>query len=135
MNPNVRDKILAAGDQIGHDIAEGIVAYIEFCNKDYASWNERTLTAASRLNAEIDAKVDAEMKDRYESTWEINVGEKYIRLVQERSAHGFVMRASEGKFQRGDLLKSAGWSGPTKNKARGNILAKKYGASSWTGIR
>lgn len=61
-------------------------------------------------------------------------GQRYIRLVSEtlgsRSAWGFVDTKS------GDVLKSAGWKGPAKNFARGNIFDADFGLSraSWTGV-
>lgn len=135
MNPNIRTKILMAGDEIGHDIAEGIVRYIEFAIKDYSDYDSRVIANCTGVDAEQAKKVRQKMLDEYILSWDINIGPKYIRLVSNRSAHGFVVRATEGKFQRGDLLKCAGYAGPEKNKARGSVLADKYGGSNWTGIR
>ena len=59
---------------------------------------------------------------------------RYIRIVSEqpgtRSAFGFVDKTN------GDVLKAAGWKGPAKNFARGNVFDehKGVGRVRWTGI-
>jgi hypothetical protein len=61
-------------------------------------------------------------------------GPRYIRLVanrnDERSAFGFIDKTN------GDVLKTAGWKGPTKNFARGNIRDENKGCGRvrWTGV-
>jgi hypothetical protein len=62
-------------------------------------------------------------------------GARYIRIVSnsgsQRSAFGFVDKIT------GDVLKSAGWKGPAKNFARGNIRDERYGVGRirWTGVQ
>lgn len=64
----------------------------------------------------------------------LQLGKRYARIVSEsggqRSAFGFVDMLS------GDVLKSAGWKGPTNNFTRGNIADadKGCGRIRWTGV-
>ena len=64
---------------------------------------------------------------------------KYIKILTElsngsqQSVWGFIVASeNDKKFQVGDILMAAGWRGPARNKARGNVLSGNFG-SSWTG--
>ena len=64
-------------------------------------------------------------------------GSKYYKIVvgkpnAGRSVFGFIVKESDEKFKKGDLLKPASWKSPAKNKARGNVLTGKY-PINWTG--
>jgi hypothetical protein len=61
------------------------------------------------------------------------VGKKYIRIVSDGAAYGFIVAEPVGKFKLGDLLKAASWSSPAKNFARGNIFNDDI-KPRWTGI-
>jgi hypothetical protein len=75
----------------------------------------------------------------------MTVGKKYIKIVSEfGGAEGFIVNTSDDKtFRLGDMLKSASWSTPARNFARGNVLddMPKNGSQQkglppikWTGI-
>ena len=62
-------------------------------------------------------------------------GKRYVRIVSEsgpgsRSAFGFIDTTN------GDILYAAGWKGPAKNFARGNISDHQNGTGRirWTGV-
>jgi len=84
---------------------------------------------------------------RQEMVVEFMPGRNYIRVVKRfdtinedgtvytgsRSCSGFIVKKATGKFEVGDLLKSAGWKSPATNFARGNIDDPKLNIP-WTGI-
>ena len=54
-------------------------------------------------------------------------GRKYIKVVkklgQQSMVWGFIVKGDNDRvFQKGDILKAAGWSAPARNAARGNIF-------------
>jgi hypothetical protein len=53
-------------------------------------------------------------------------GKKYVKVVTEGSAWGFVVINDTGKFKKGDILKASGWNAPAKNFRRGNVLEGNY---------
>ena len=74
----------------------------------------------------------AEQMENFYDNIEVNVGQKYIKIVKENSVWGFIVNTdNDKKFKYGDILKAAGYNAPARNKARGNI----FGAYEirWTG--
>jgi hypothetical protein len=67
--------------------------------------------------------------------WDVKMGNKYIKIASKISVWGFVVNVdNDKKFKKGDVLMSAGWRGPARNKARGNVLEGGFGIE-WTGPR
>lgn len=91
--------------------------------KDYDRWN---------------AVVFPEKEDARTLDIKFNFGKKYVKVVVNNAAWGFVLLEDDTKFKRGDLLKSAGWSKPARNYARLNIIdhigTVYYGVVKWAGI-
>jgi len=58
-------------------------------------------------------------------------GRKYLKVVTEKTLWGFI-NLKNTNFKEGDILKGAGYRGPTLNKARGNIFNDNY-EIAWTG--
>jgi hypothetical protein len=59
-------------------------------------------------------------------------GKSYIKIVKEGSVHSFIVKADNGKFKAGDVLKAASWSAPAKNFARGNIITGEIEQIDWS---
>ena len=61
------------------------------------------------------------------------VGNKYIKVITDRTVWGFIVNTeNDKKFRKGDILKAAGWAAPARNAARGNIVDGGY-TIQWTG--
>lgn len=80
--------------------------------------------------------VTEQMEDRlkkFNESIEITEGKKYIKITKGSSVWGFVVAVdNDKKFQKGDILKAAGYSTPARNHARGNIFDDNYSVL-WTG--
>jgi len=76
--------------------------------------------------------VSARMRDEFCNGVEVVEGKKYIKIVTRRGVWGFIVKEAEGRFNRGDVLKAAGWAAPAKNFARGNVFAGMK-SPSWIG--
>ena len=75
------------------------------------------------------------MCDDFADGWVVKEGKKYIKIMSSRSVWGFVVNVdNDKKFKKGDVLMAAGWQGPARNKARGNVLEGGFGIE-WTGPR
>jgi hypothetical protein len=101
---------------------------------NYAAW--RRTKDLKELEAE---------RETFRRGLSMAVGKKYIKIVSESGgAEGFIVNTSDDKtFRLGDMLKSASWSTPARNFARGNVLddMPKNGSQQkglppikWTGI-
>lgn len=79
----------------------------------------------------------AKMVHEFESGLSAEFGSKYIKIItggrNQQSVHSFIVLNDEGKFKRGDILKSASWRAPAKNFARGNVLEGSLDRVTWTG--
>lgn len=92
---------------------------------DYMGW--QTLSGKPRT------EVQASMLDEFINTYRVEEGHKYIKVINNGSVWGFIVKGKDAKFQPGDILKAAGWSAPARNKARGNVLTGDLSKVRWTG--
>jgi hypothetical protein len=78
--------------------------------------------------------ITRKMNEEYVSGITYKTGNKYIKLFNERGGVlGFVVNVdNDKKFEKGDILKAAGYNAPARNFARGNILKGGYNIM-WTG--
>lgn len=104
-----------------------IQKYLDLIKADYARWHD------NRQKDAIQQQISDEMVKEFNSKLRIDQGSKYIKVVSNGGAHSFIMTKDDGKFRKGDVLKSASWAAPARNFARGNILDGTANPS-WTGV-
>ena len=103
-----------------------IATLLETIKSDYLYWTSRNGT--HELSSH-----NLEMISEFNEGLGISEGNKYIKITTKGSVWGFVVKGdNDKKFQKGDILKAAGWATPARNHARGNILEGDY-AITWTG--
>ncbi|MEK9695098.1 MAG: hypothetical protein VW270_04995 [Candidatus Poseidoniales archaeon] len=95
-----------------------------------ADYNDWTLRCAKGELSDINKR----MMEEYADGIEFTEGNKYIKVIQNRSAWGFIVATDGDKlFKKGDILMAAGWAKPARNKARGNIFDLDNTRVQWTG--
>jgi len=106
---------------------------------DYNGWSMRSRTVHSDTEEFIRV---TEIRERMEKEFADGIGydvnKKYIKVFTKagssKSVACFVViTETDKKFRFGDILKPAGWAGPARNFARGNILENDFRGLSWTG--
>lgn len=102
-----------------------IETLIEDIKAEYLRYTSRNGT---KELSEVNKKMIAEFNEGIE----YSVGPKYVKIISNRSVWGFIVKETEGKFRKGDILKAASWAAPARNHARGNILDGGY-SICWTG--
>lgn len=94
---------------------------------DYNDWTNRV--AKGELSEH-----NLKMMEEYENGIDFKEGKKYIKVLQNRSAWGFIVATDDDKmFKKGDILKAAGYSSPARNFARGNVFNLENTTVLWTG--
>jgi hypothetical protein len=78
------------------------------------------------------------MEKEYADKLGYDINKKYIKVFSGNGggksvACFVVITETDKKFRFGDILKPAGWAGPARNFARGNILENDFRGLSWTG--
>lgn len=74
----------------------------------------------------------AEELENFYDKIEFAEGKKYIKVIRDRSAWGFIVNVeNDPKFAYGDILMANSWTTPARNKPRGNVFGE-YTAP-WTG--
>jgi|APSaa5957512576_1039674.scaffolds.fasta_scaffold139001_1 hypothetical protein len=99
-----------------------IATLLENLKADYRRWS-------GLVNSPNEAMIE-----RFENGLEVVEGNKYTKIIQNNCVWGFVVAVdNDKKFRKGDILKPAGWAGPARNFARGNILDGGY-TVRWAGL-
>ena len=106
---------------------EGISNMMSGAKADY----ERFHTSNGRKEIVAGSYGDTELKE-YDNKTKVNMGKKFIKVVQDRSVFAFIVKEDTDKFKKGDILKPAGYNAPAQNAARGNVLTGNY-YINWTG--
>ena len=108
--------------------------------EDYHKWSMMTRTVHQNVedfNRAIEIR--EEMEEEYNTGLHYEEHTKYIKVMSSSRGGGcsvkcFVVNTeNDKKFRFGDILKPAGWKGPTRNFARGNILENDFSGVRWTG--
>ena len=95
---------------------------------DYYQW-----TLRGRKPEEL-SEINKKMIAEFNESISANEGKKYIKIIRETSVWGFIVNTDDDKkFEKGDILKAAGYNAPARNKARGNILKGDFSWVRWTG--
>ena len=113
---------------MNNEMKEGMEMMLEHMRADYCGW--------SRIGfRDISEEILSDSEKRYWDGLHYTVGQKYIKVISESgSVSGFIVNSeNDKKFRLGDILKPAGWRGPAKNFARGNILERNFSRLRWTG--
>ncbi len=74
-----------------------------------------------------------EMYEEFAQCLQLLKGNKYYKIVGKRGVWGFIQIKNDNKFKAGDILKAAGWAGPARNFARGNVIEEQFAHVQWTG--
>tara|TARA_B100000131_G_scaffold157630_1_gene152909 strand:+ start:999 stop:1358 length:360 start_codon:yes stop_codon:yes gene_type:complete len=109
---------------------ENLIVLIEL---DYLKWNDKKSFKTYWTEAK-----KQEWLSKFSDSIRTEKGNKYIKIIVENSVWGFVVNTDDDKlFQKGDILKPAGWRGPARNKPRGNVFEMLKGKGiewvKWTG--
>ena len=108
-------------------VSEGIGNMIETMTRSFARF------AAPCFGGLSGEGLGTYVDDEYGTFFEVNTGRKYAKVLNRDSVKAFVVLTdTDKKFRRGDILKPASYSSPTRNSARGNVLEGDY-EIYWTG--
>jgi hypothetical protein len=79
--------------------------------------------------------IQQNMCDEYAASLRYEEGRKYIKVIEQRSVHSFIVKQDDPKrgWRAGDILKAAGWNAPATNFTRGNVLEGQLERVRWTG--
>ena len=121
------------------EVNDGLTNLLSHMKEDYHNWSMSGRTVHSNTEDFIrESKIREDMEERYGLGLGYEVNTKYIKVFSDsgggKSVCAFVVATeNDKKFRFGDILKPAGWRGPTRNFARGNILTNDFHAVHWTG--
>ena len=81
----------------------------------------------------ISCKIGQEQVDKFNTSFDVRPGNKYIKIINSGSVWGFICLYDDHKFKRGDILKAAGFNAPARNFARGNVFKLESYNAVWSG--
>ena len=121
------------------EVNEGMTNLLSNMKEDYHNWSMRCRTVHQNTEDFIrESKIREDMEADYGDGLGYELHTKYIKVTSSKhgscSVCAFVVATeNDKKFRFGDILKPAGWRGPTRNFARGNILENDFRGVHWTG--
>jgi hypothetical protein len=117
------------------EVKTGLTNLMTHMKNDYNGWSMRCRTVHSDAEEFIRVtEIREDMEKRYADGLGYEVNTKYIKVLSGNAVACFVVATeTDKKFRFGDILKPAGWRGPTRNFARGNILENDFRGVEWTG--
>lgn len=109
------------------DMNAAIAKLIDAINDDYVAFQGDLSVLPEPRRAHR-----LQMIENFKKSFSVNIGKKYIKIVKDGSAWGFIVNTSDDPmFRYGDILKAASWASPARNGARGNVFGN-YDVQ-WTG--
>ena len=121
------------------EVNEGMTNLLSHMKEDYHRWSMACRTVHQNVDDfNRDIKIREEMEEEYGTGLGYELHTKYFKVTSSKhgscSVCAFVVATeNDKKFRFGDILKPAGWRGPTRNFARGNILENDFHGLRWTG--
>ena len=121
------------------EVKTGMTNLMNHMIDDYNGWSMRSRTVESDTEEFIRVtNIRERMEKEFADGIDYDVNKKYIKVFTKagssKSVACFVVvTETDKKFRFGDILKPAGWAGPTRNFARGNILENDFRGLRWTG--
>ena len=111
---------------------EQMETLLENIKKDYFELTSRCARRKLYTDGEL-TEINKKMIAEFNDELQYKVGNKYIKVITDRTVWGFIVNTeNDKKFRKGDILKAAGWAAPARNAARGNIVDGGY-TIQWTG--
>ena len=121
------------------EVKTGMTNLMNHMIDDYNGWSMRSRTVESDTEEFIRVtNIRERMEKEFADGIDYDVNKKYIKVFTKagssKSVACFVVvTENDKKFRFGDILKPAGWAGPARNFARGNILENDFRGLRWTG--
>lgn len=115
------------------NLNDAVLAIKEAMLADFVEFYKRS-NARDDTNQEWRDNYAKERIAEYEDTFEVIEGRNYIKLMQDKSVKGFVVKVPTKGFVVGDMLMAKSWKAPATNFARGNCLMGEFDRVRWTGI-
>ena len=121
------------------EVKTGMTNLMNHMIDDYNGWSMRSRTVESDTEEFIRVtNIRERMEKEFADGIDYDVNKKYIKVFTKagssKSVACFVVATeTDKKFRFGDILKPAGWAGPARNFARGNILENDFRGLRWTG--
>ena len=121
------------------EVTTGLKNLMTHMKNDYNGWSMRCRTVHSDTEEFIRVtEIRERMEKEYADKLGYDINKKYIKVFSGngggKSVACFVVATeTDKKFRFGDILKPAGFRGPTRNFSRGNILDNDFRGVEWTG--
>jgi len=122
------------------EVNEGMTNLLSHMKEDYHNWSMRCRTVHQNVDDfNRDIAIREDMEAEYGNGLHYEEHTKYIKVMSSSRGGGLCVKCfvvnteNDKKFRFGDILKPAGWKGPTRNFARGNILENDFRGVRWTG--
>ena len=122
------------------EVNEGMTNLLSHMKEDYHKWSMMGRTVHQNTDDFIrEIEIREEMEAEYGKGLHYEEHTKYIKVMSSSRGGGLCVKCfvvnteNDKKFRFGDILKPAGWKGPARNFARGNILENDFRGVRWTG--
>ena len=119
--------------KLNEDMIQRIELLLEDIRTDYVNfYNQTKRLSSAGCSEEVPDSVRCDMINEFNESLRYEVGQKYVRILQNNRVWGFVVASeNDKKFPQGEILKAASYKSPTRNAGRGNLFTE-Y-TIEWTG--